>query len=110
MIRSVWGSREEILHCFRAAQRLSGKSCWGCEERSEKVAVGSGVACDYDAFGNLIHSNGSTPNSYLCSGEQYDPDLHLYYNRARYLNVSTGRFWSLDTLEGNYLEFVSSQV
>jgi YD repeat-containing protein len=32
---------------------------------------------DYDAFGNLIHSTGSTPNNYLFAGEQYDPDLHL---------------------------------
>jgi RHS Repeat len=47
---------------------------------------------DYDAFGNLIHSTGTTPNTTLYSGEQYDPDLNLYYNRARYLNASTGRF------------------
>ena len=51
---------------------------------------------DYDAFGNLIHSTGSTPNNYLFVGEQFDPDLNLYYNRARYLNISTGRFWSMD--------------
>ena len=55
---------------------------------------------DYDAFGNLIHSTGSTPNNFLFAGEQYDPDLNLYYNRARYLNTSTGRFWTMDTFEG----------
>ena len=55
---------------------------------------------DYDAFGNLIHQTGTTQNVYLYSGEQFDPDLNLYYNRARYLNVSTGRFWSMDTYEG----------
>ena len=50
---------------------------------------------DYDSFGNLIHSTGTTLNNYyLFAGEQFDPDLNLYYNRARYLNVSTGRFWS----------------
>src|SRR5262249_25961173 len=48
-----------------------------------------------------IHSTGSTPNLYLYSGEQFDPDLNLYYNRARYLNVNTGRFWSMDPFEGN---------
>ncbi len=62
--------------------------------------VGSVVTYDYDAFGNLIRSTGSTPNNYLFAGEQFDPDLGLYYNRARYLNVSTGRFWSADTFEG----------
>ncbi len=56
---------------------------------------------DYDAFGNLLHSTGTTPNNYLFAGEQFDPDLHLYYNRARYLSVSTGRFWSMDTFEGD---------
>ena len=55
---------------------------------------------DYDAFGNLIHQTGTTPNNYLFAGEQFDPDLGLYYNRARYLNVTTGRFWIMDTLEG----------
>ena len=59
---------------------------------------------DYDAFGNLTHSSTtlSTPtlNNYLFAGEQFDPDLNLYYNRARYLNVSTGRFWTMDDFEG----------
>jgi RHS Repeat len=39
---------------------------------------------DYDAFGNLAHSTGSTPNNYLFAGEQFDPDLNLYYNRVSY--------------------------
>jgi len=55
---------------------------------------------DYDAFGNLINSTGSTANNYLFAGEQYDPALDLYYNRARYLNTTIGRFWSTDTDEG----------
>jgi RHS repeat-associated protein len=97
----VWGSNEKILLHFRAVLRLSGKRCWGCEERSEKVAVGSVVTYDYDAFGNLIHSTGTTLNNYLFAGEQFDPDLNLYYNRARYLRTSTGRFWNMDTEEGN---------
>jgi RHS repeat-associated protein len=64
---------------------------------------------DYDAFGNLINSSGSTPNNYLFAGEQYDPALSLYYNRARYLNTSTGRFWSTDTYEGKDKEPPSLQ-
>ncbi len=66
--------------------------------------VGSVVTYDYDAFGNLVHSSTTlstpTPNNYLFAGEQYDPDLSLYYNRARYLNASTGRFWTADRFEG----------
>jgi RHS repeat-associated protein len=56
---------------------------------------------DYDAFGVLIHQTGTTPNTTLYSGEQFDPDLGLYYNRARYLNTSTGRFWNADSNEGD---------
>ena len=39
---------------------------------------------DYDAWGNAVNVTGSTPNAYLYRGEQYDPDLTLYYLRARY--------------------------
>jgi RHS repeat-associated protein len=56
---------------------------------------------DYDAFGNLVNSTGSTPNNYLFAGEQFDPALGLYYNRARYLNSNTGRFWGMDTQDGD---------
>ncbi|HEY6370703.1 MAG TPA: RHS repeat-associated core domain-containing protein, partial [Candidatus Sulfotelmatobacter sp.] len=97
----VWGSDEKILLHFRATSQLSEKQRWGYEKCRWKNVVGSVVTYDYDAFGNLIHSTGSTPNNYLFSGEQYDPDLSLYYNRARYLNVSTGRFWTMDTYEGD---------
>jgi len=45
---------------------------------------------NYDAFGNLITSTGSTPNNYLYRGEQWDSDLSLYYLRARYYNPMTG--------------------
>ncbi len=55
---------------------------------------------DYDAFGNLIASTGTTPNNYLFAGERFDPALGLYCNRARYLNTNTGRFWTSDPFEG----------
>jgi RHS repeat-associated protein len=60
---------------------------------------------DYDAFGNLIAQTAAggtpTPNLYLFAGEQFDPDLGLYYLRARYANPDTGRFWSMDGFEGS---------
>ncbi len=56
---------------------------------------------DYDAFGNLLSSTGLTPNGFRFAGEQFDFDLGLYYNRARYLNTSSGRFWSMDSDEGS---------
>ncbi len=56
---------------------------------------------DYDAFGNLIAKTGSTDNDYLYTGEQFDPHLGLYHLRARYNNVATGRFWTMDEYEGD---------
>ena len=55
---------------------------------------------DYDAFGNLIHSTGTTPNLYRYAGEQVEPALGLTYLRARYLNPATGRFLTMDLAQG----------
>jgi len=55
----------------------------------------------YDAYGSLIASNGAAQTVYLYCGQQLDPDLGLYYNRARYLDANTGRFWTSDTYSGN---------
>jgi RHS repeat-associated protein len=54
----------------------------------------------YDAFGTLITATGSTNNRYLYNGEQFDPNLGLYNLRARLMNPLTGRFWSMDSYEG----------
>jgi RHS repeat-associated protein len=55
---------------------------------------------EYDAYGNSFTKSGTTPNNYLYRGEQYDPDLGLYYLRARYYNPATGRFLSRDPEDG----------
>jgi RHS repeat-associated protein len=62
---------------------------------------------DYDAFGNLIASTGITPNNYLFAGEQFDPALGIYYNRARYYDQRLGRFWTADTYEGKIEDPIS---
>ena len=60
---------------------------------------------NYDAFGNLLNPAGATtPNNYRYRGEQYDPDLGLYYLRARYYNPLTGRFLSRDPEDGKPID------
>jgi RHS repeat-associated protein len=54
----------------------------------------------YEAFGEIIKQLGNTKNLYLFAGEQRDPNLGLDYLRARYLDVSTGRFYGRDPFAG----------
>jgi RHS repeat-associated protein len=55
----------------------------------------------YDAYGNLIASNGVPQTAYLYCCQQWDPDLSQYYNRARTWQPNTGRFWTMDSYTGN---------
>lgn len=56
---------------------------------------------DYDAYGELKTHTGTTDNSYLYTGEQYDEETGNYYLRARYYNPSAGQFISRDSWEGD---------
>ena len=63
----------------------------------------TGVVSDryaYTAFGELEDQFGSTPNSYLYAGEQYDDSLQKYYLRARYYDPGYGRFDRMDEWAG----------
>jgi len=55
---------------------------------------------EYDAYGNSFTKSGITPNNFLYRGEQFDPDLGLYYLRARYYNPASGMFYSRDPKDG----------
>ena len=53
---------------------------------------------DYDAFGNLVGSTGTTPNVYRYQGEALDSETGLYYLRARYYDPTVGRFLNVDPM------------
>ncbi len=55
----------------------------------------------YDAYGRSVASTGTTVNNYLYGGEQFDPNVGLYYLRARYYDQSIGRFISVDPFDGD---------
>ena len=56
---------------------------------------------DYDAWGNLVASAGTTPNKRLYVGEEFDPDLGLINLRARQYQPSNGRFLTRDATNGD---------
>ena len=50
----------------------------------------------YDSFGNQTASSGSLTNFFRYTGREFDTETGLYFNRARYLDPTTGRFISED--------------
>jgi RHS repeat-associated protein len=65
------------------------------------VANSAGAITDsytFDAFGAQIATTGTTTNPYLYGGERFDSGLNLYHLRARYYNMLTGRFETMDPL------------
>jgi RHS repeat-associated protein len=54
----------------------------------------------YGAFGHLLGSPGIDPISFLFGGEQKQEALDLYYLRARWLDISLGRFLNQDPYSG----------
>jgi RHS repeat-associated protein len=59
-----------------------------------------GNTYQYDAFGMPIASTGTIANTYLYSGERFDSNLNLYHLRARFYNMLTGRFETMDPVLG----------
>lgn len=53
----------------------------------------------YEPFGSVQGNNpSSVPNSLQFAGREYDAETQLYYDRARYLDPSLGRFVSEDPI------------
>jgi len=82
---------------------LSENSRLGFTSKNPALYLGHNVCKSTPALGfeSSLHLNRVRSR---CSGEQYDPDLGLYYLRARYYNPATGRFMSRDPLDGNQLD------
>lgn len=56
---------------------------------------------DYDAYGMALAVNEGIVNNYRYTGQQWDLDLGMYYQRTRYYNPQVARFWTMDSFEGN---------
>jgi len=63
------------------------------------LANGAGALAQtytFDSFGNQTASSGSLVNPFRFTSREFDTETNLYFNRARYLDPSTGRFLSKD--------------
>lgn len=64
-----------------------------------QLADSNGFVSDtyaYTSFGEPLASTGSTANEFRYVGEQLDPNSGFYYNRARWMDPGTGRFFGVD--------------
>jgi RHS repeat-associated protein len=52
----------------------------------------------YDSYGKLTASTGTITNSFQYTGREFDSETGLLFNRARYLDLRTGRFLSEDPI------------
>src|SRR5579885_313031 len=87
------------------AQTRGGAVSYYLEDGQGNVRLltdGNGAITDrytYDAYGNLLSSQGSTVNPYRYDGQYFDSLTGLYDLRARYYDPTTGRFTSADTAD-----------
>jgi RHS repeat-associated protein len=97
-------TRRYVYGLGRISQtQAAGTSYYGYDAHGDVRTLmdGTGVVTDtydYDAFGNVIASTGTTANVYRYQGEALDAETGLYYLRARYYDSITGRFLSVDPL------------
>ena len=50
----------------------------------------------HDSFGNVTNSTGTVSNSIRYTGREFDPEINLYFYRARYYDSKVGQFISED--------------
>ena len=74
----------------------------GLGSTSELVSATGAVQITYqfDAWGNILTSLGTSDNPKLYTGQDYDPETGLQYFAARYYDSTTGTFLTQDSVAG----------
>jgi RHS repeat-associated protein len=68
--------------------------------REAIASTGAKTSYSYDDFGNLTALTGSSTNPYTYNAERLDTTTNLQYLRARYADLSQGRFITRDSVLG----------
>lgn len=113
VVRETNGTGTELASYTLAGSQLLGQTRSGVTSYYLSDGQGSTRALlngtgdltdtyDYTAFGEIYNQTGSTLNSYLYTGQQFDSLTGLYSLRARYYDPGLGRFVSRDTYPINY--------
>jgi RHS repeat-associated protein len=98
---------EYVYGLERISQRRSGTSRYFLADGQGSIrhlADSVGAVTDthfYTAFGEDLYSSGSTLHDFKYVGEQLDPNSGFYYNRARWMDPSTGRLIGVDPEKGD---------
>ena len=98
--RHIFGAGQDAL----IAKIVSGTTNWYGQDilgstRDLFGATGSLIDhLDYSVFGKLTYESASGSDRYLWTSREYDAEIDLQYNRARYYDQNTGRWISQDPM------------
>jgi RHS repeat-associated protein len=87
-----------------AMLRSSATSYYQADGLGSVTSLSNGVGAlaqtySFDSFGKVTASSGSLPNPFQYTGREMDAETGLYYYRARYYDLTNGRFLSEDPIQ-----------
>jgi len=92
----------------KSNQAISRAACWLWLFLLLRILIGDALAhFPAESRGVTTAATQAERGLYLFTGEQIDPDLEMYYLRARYYQPALGRFWTMDSFEGRQGESLS---
>ena len=101
--RYVFGPNTDQILAFEDA--MLGQTFWPLPDQLgsiRDILDSAGIIrnhVSYDSFGNVVDQSDPTANTrYLFTGREYDPELNLWYYRARFYDAQIGRLLSFDAL------------
>lgn len=93
-----------IFYPNQAKSQAASLEIYDCQAQSLTNVNGDIVKqYDYDPFGNIRSSSGTSNTNYEFQSQQLDPESSMYFLRARYYDPTIGRFISKDPIKGSLM-------